>query len=226
MGFSKKTIKIIKGVIIYSLLIFIGMSFSLTSCLTNRSAKEFKKNEQNKPYEAIIVPGYPFEGEEWNDVMKMRVLWSVKLFKQGIAKNIIYSGSAVYSPYVESKIMKIYAMKLGVPEENLFTEEKAEHSTENIYYSFQLAKDLGFNKIALSTDPFQTAMLKSFVRKKHLSIDYLPIVMDQIENMDSPAPVIDPTPAFVNEFTSIKERQGFFERLRGTMGKNINEESD
>ncbi len=216
-----------KRVVIYSLLIFVVMSVFLTSCLTRRSEKDFNKYSQNKPYDVIIVPGYPFEGEEWHDVMKMRVLWSVRLFENGITKNIIYSGSAVYSPYVESKVMKIYAMELGVPEENIYTEENAEHSTENVFYSYQLAKELGFEKIALSSDPFQTGMLKRFIRKKHLKLDYLPVVVGTMENMSDPAPAIDPSPAYVSEFTSIKERQGFFERLRGTMGKNIKDvESD
>ena len=87
--------------------------------------------------------------------MRYRVLWSKFLIDKGYANNVIYSGSAVYSPFVESKIMALYGKELGIPEQNIFTEEKAEHSTENLFYSYEIAKQMGFIKIALATDPFQ-----------------------------------------------------------------------
>ena len=68
-----------------------------------------------KPVDAIIVPGVQYNGLKWNTVMKWRVYWSVYLYKKGLAKNIIYSGSAVYSPYTEATIMSLYAEKMGVP---------------------------------------------------------------------------------------------------------------
>lgn len=199
------------------------MSLFISSCLTHRSEKDFEENSMKKPFDAIIVPGYPFEGKEWSDVMKMRVLWSKYLFENDIAHNIIYSGSAVYTPYVESEIMKLYAIELGIPEENILTEDKAEHSTENIYYSYHLAKEKGFDKIALASDPFQTAMLKSFAKKKKLNVDYLPIVYDKLEGMDEPNPEINPSTAFIKNFESLTERENFFKRWRGTLGKNLDE---
>src|SRR5438067_574875 len=59
-------------------------------------------------FDAIIVPGVPFENGRWSQTMKSRVGWSYYLYRKGIAKNIIYSGAAVYSPYVEARIMALY----------------------------------------------------------------------------------------------------------------------
>ncbi|NPA67471.1 MAG: YdcF family protein, partial [Chlorobi bacterium] len=112
------------------------------------------------PYDAIIVPGVPFDGKEWSDIMKMRVYWSYLLYKRGVAEHIIYSGGAVYSPYYESEIMKLYAIKLGIPDSVIFTDTVAEHSTENLWYSFKLAKQKGFKKLALATDPVQNFMTR------------------------------------------------------------------
>src|SRR3954467_5260266 len=100
----------------------------------------FKHAAEVKPYDAVIVPGIPCDGGKWNFIMKWRVSWSVFLYKKGIAKNIVYSGGAVYTPYTEALIMAEYAEKMGVPKEHIFTEVCAEHSTENLYYSWQLAK--------------------------------------------------------------------------------------
>src|SRR4051812_801624 len=109
-------------------------SLSVYACIFfRRSAKRlYSRAEKKKPYDAIIVPGVPYESSlgKWSDIMKMRVHWSYHLYKEGIAKNIIYTGGAVYTPYVESKIMSMYGEALGVPKENIFIESKAEHSTE------------------------------------------------------------------------------------------------
>src|SRR5689334_21890855 len=112
-----------------------GMFFSLQRC--------YEKNLALQPYDAIIVPGVPFEDSTWSYIMKGRVLWSVYLYQHGYTKNIIYSGSAVYSPYTEGKIMALYAEKLGVRPENIFVEPKAEHSTENVFYGGLIARRKG-----------------------------------------------------------------------------------
>lgn len=205
-------------------LIMVIISFLTVSCLKRSAEKTFNENLTNKPYDAIIVPGFPYEDTTWHEVMMIRVYWSHYLYENKITKNIIYSGSAVYSPYVESKIMKEYGIALGIPSEHIFTDTLAEHSTENVYYSYKLAKNLGFKKIALATDPFQATMLKSFVKQKKLDVDFLPIVFDTLREMDKPEPVIDPSGAFVKDFEPLKEREGFFKRIGGTMGKNINDD--
>ncbi|MCF8258123.1 MAG: YdcF family protein, partial [Flavobacteriales bacterium] len=148
--------------------------------------------------------------------------WSHYLYTKGIAKNVIYSGSAVYSPFIEARIMALYAIELGIPKEHVFTEEKAEHSTENIFYSYYLAKDLGFDRVALTTDPFQNAMLRSFVRSKDLEVTHLPANFDTIAAHYPPQHVaIDPGWAKVQNFVPLPERESFWVRLRGTFGKNL-----
>lgn len=177
-----------------------------------------------KQYDAIIVPGVPLENGQWSRTMKGRVLWSKYLFDKGIAKNIIYSGSAVYSPYCEATIMRLYAEALGIPKENIFEEPKAEHSTENIYYSNKLARQLGFTKIAVASDPFQTKLLRRFVHKKvDAAIDLIPMVEDTIESMNPETinPIIDIDKAFRKDFVPLIERETFWQRFRGTRGLSI-----
>lgn len=136
----------------------------------------------------------------------------------------MFSGSAVYTPYYESEIMALYAEAIGIPKENIFTEIKAEHSTENIYYSYFLAKKLNFSRVALASDPFQTKMLRRFTRiRVSPEIDLIPIVFDSLMLMkiDATNPMIDIQKAFVLDFKSILERESFWERFRGTRGLSI-----
>ncbi len=184
--------------------------------------KLFRRALKNQPYDVIIVPGVPFDGNTWSVAMKGRVIWAVYLMKQGIAKNVIFSGGSVYSPYVEGKIMALYAEKMGVDSSHVFVEDKAQHSTENIYYSYWMAKKLGFTKIAVASDPFQSNLLMRFTKRRFkLPIAHIPYVIDTLARIDDVHPVIDPSSAHVENFKSIEETQTMRQRFRGTRGKNI-----
>ena len=186
--------------------------------------KLFEENHARAPFDAIIVPGVPFD-TAWDRTMRGRVLWSYYLYEQGIAKNIIYSGSAVYTPYVESMIMAEYGKGLGIPDAHIFTETNAEHSTENLSYSVALAQEQGFKNIALATDPYQSAMLKSYNRKLPVQVSFMPFISDTLDYYYKEVEVsIDPDGAYVEDFTSLPDREGFFKRLKGTMGLNAKKE--
>ena len=194
----------------------------IQSCTLHYAERKYAVAQKKKPYDAIIVPGYPFEGVKWHDVTKMRVLWSVYLYKQGFTKKIIFSGDAVYSPYIESEIMKMYAVKLGVPDSCILVEDKAQHSVENLYLSNILAMKLGFKKIAFASDPFQCKMIKGFRRRYRLKVDFITANFSTLDSMmANKDPEIDFKRAFVPNFVPITERLSKWQQFRGTMGKNI-----
>lgn len=208
--------------------LFLFMLFStiLNSCVFfgPSGKKLYIKAVSKKPYDVIIVPGAPYDSLNgtWTMPMKGRIYWAKHLFETGIAKNIIFSGSAVYTPYIESKVMALYAEALGIPAGNIFVETKAEHSTENIYYSCQMAKKLGFEKIAIATDPLQARLLRSYPRRIRIKADFIPFVIDTLSTMEKQDFVkIDPESAKVKDFVSIVDRENRFKRLWGTLGKNI-----
>ena len=197
----------------------------LLSCSYSRknTARLLTKAYAAAPYDIIIVPGVPLENGKWSRTMKGRVYWSKYLFDRGITKNIMYSGNSVYSPYYEAEVMKLYAVALGIPEDHVFCEKKAEHSTENVYYSFLYARKLGFKKIALASDPFQTRTLRGYARKVNPDIGLIPFVTDTLKVIEPFMldPEIDYAKAYNTDFISIKKRDSFWKRLRGTLRGNI-----
>jgi uncharacterized SAM-binding protein YcdF (DUF218 family) len=160
-----------------------------------------------KPYDAIIVPGIPCDGGKWGFIMKWRVYWSVLLYKNGITRNIIYSGSAVYTPYTEAVIMALYAEKLGVPKENIFVETKAEHTTENLFYSWELAQKMGFKKIAFATDPFQSLKIEPYIQQFDIDVDLIPSVIGIMRHIQPQEIEIESYKAYKTDFISIRERE-------------------
>ena len=205
--------------------IFIYIIVIVSGCIfSSKAQKQLFSKVEKEQFDAIIVPGLPFENGKWDRIMKGRVYWSKYLYDKGITKNIIYSGAAVYSPYYEGKIMALYAVAIGIPAEHIYAETIAEHTTENVYYSYKLAKKLGFTRIALASDPFQTKMMRRFIRKKmDNNIALIPFVTDTLRLIEPSMidPVIDYPQAFKKGFVSLKKREGLLKRWRGTRGKNI-----
>ncbi|MBP6335246.1 MAG: YdcF family protein [Bacteroidia bacterium] len=197
----------------------------LTSCsFSQRTSRKYLIESTKQPYDIIIVPGVPLEDESWSETMKGRIYWSKYLFDKGITRNIMYSGSSVYTPYYEAMVMAMFAEAIGIPKENIFIETKAEHSTENIYYSYKKSLKLGFQKVALASDPFQTKLLRRFTRKiVNQNVGLIPFVYDTLRAMEPT--MIDPklnfSAAFNKDFVSIIERETFWKRLRGTRGLNL-----
>ncbi len=208
---------------------FLIFTTTISSCtfFRPRPPKLFKRALKNQPYDVIIVPGCPYDGKEWSTAMKGRVTWADYLIEKGIAKNVIFSGGAIYSPYVEGKVMALFAEELGTPKEKIIIEDQAQHSTENIYYSYQIAKKMGFTKIAIASDPFQSNLLMRFTRIRFkLPIAHIPFVIDTLAKIDDVHPVIDASSAKVENFKPITETQTSRYRRRGTMGKNIKFEKE
>ncbi|MBP1670400.1 MAG: YdcF family protein [Bacteroidetes bacterium] len=175
---------------------FLSVFLLMNSCaFSSRASRNLLEESMTKGYDIIVVPGVPFENGQWSSTMKGRIYWSKYLYDRGIARNVMYSGSAVYTPYNEAEIMALYAERIGIPGANIFTEKRAEHSTENIYYSYRKARKLG----------------------------YVPIVYDTLRAMESGMtnPEIDHHKAFESDFVPLPQRENFFKRFRGTRGAYI-----
>ena len=185
-----------------------------------------KEDIENKSYDVIIIPGVPYNHPSYKLVMKSRLLWANYLYKKGIAKNIIFSGSSVYTPYVEADIMRMYATALGIPVDHTFAETQAEHSTENVYYSVQMAKQLGFKNIAVATDPYQAIIIKKFIKENYPEVEVAKINYEKINLFKTSLPMIDPSAAYVDCFVSLVDRENRIKRFKGTLGKNIKPENN
>lgn len=176
-----------------------------------------------KPFDIIIVPGMPYRRGRINTTTRIRIYWSKYLYDNGATNNIMYSGGAVYTPFYESKIMAMVACNLGIPESVIYTETRAEHSTENVYYSYKKSKLLGFSRIALATDRFQTMRVKRFIEEKvDREVGFVPLVYSLLKGLEFATVSIDDSKAFNPNFVSLTKRKSLVQRLRGIRGDHIN----
>jgi len=193
-----------------------------SSCLVLQSRLQYREACKDGGYDVIIVPGVPYQDTGYGSVMEMRIRWAQYLYNTGVARNIIFSGGAVYTPYIEGRVMCMKARRLGLPAEHIFSEERAEHSTENLYYGYKLARKLGFERVALASDPFQTFLLSEVNERFRIyDVGFLPMPVSFMRAVDKSRIEIDPAPARVKDFKALPERESAGERFRGTLGRNV-----
>ena len=102
--------------------LFVALALLLTYCSVRKSVvKSYDHAKKTRPYDVIIVPGIPYEKSETSMVMKMRIQWAKHLYDSGFTHNIIFSGSAVYSPFVEETNVYEPIFFKGFINENRFT---------------------------------------------------------------------------------------------------------
>ena len=194
----------------------------LTSILLILSV-EGQAKKQEKNYDAIIIPGYPFDPEgKMNAIYRMRLAWAFELYETGRTQYIILSGGAVHSPYVEAEIFAMYLMGKGIPADKLILEPNAEHSMENVFYSMEIAEKYGFEKIAVATDMWQSGMIQfiAMIEKHDISsVDFIPARFSLVNRYwKSFNFEIDHQLAYKEEFVPLIARKDKETRRKGTHG--------
>ncbi len=199
--------------------------FISDSCNVRKIARRiYNTHITRAPYDALIVPGMPYDSlKQVNSGFNARIVWAKKLYDRGIVKNVIFSGTACYTPYVEAEIMKQTAIAMGMPAEHIYTESKAEHTKENAYYGWLLAKKLGFEKVAFASDPYQSFFVEGFIQANTPEMGILPIDVDSLKKYYVPLPSIDAGKAFVKDFIPLNKRESFGTRVRHTNHNNLPE---
>lgn len=106
------------------------------------------------PVDAAIVLG----GGVDPDVMlhystRRRVAVGVALLRAGLADRLVVSGGRVYdSDVAAADLMRDYALSLGAPAAAILVEGDSASTFENIRFSFALARQAGFQRLAIVTD--------------------------------------------------------------------------
>lgn len=182
----------------------------LTGCdiIKQQLSAAYLRNLPQAPFDVVIVPGTPYDSARISPIYKARMFWAKALFDKGIARNLIFSGAAVHSAYIEAQTMKTMADSMGIPGGHTYIESRAQHSLENVAYSIELARQLGFKKIAVATDPFQAYYFKRHLNVKVLPIALLPFSLDSMPlYYKRNAPLIDARQAKIENFIPLERRE-------------------
>ncbi len=86
-------------------------------------------------------------------MMRERVATGVKLFKDGIAPFILFTGAAAHTKFVEAELMADLAKSQGVPADCMILESNAHNTAQNAFFSYQLMKEKGLKSAVIVSSP-------------------------------------------------------------------------
>ncbi len=127
--------------------------------------------------EAIVVfAGGAGESGEAGQGYEERVTYAVDLYKEGYAKNLIFSSGYTYV-FKEPEMMKVLAVSLGVPESSIYLDDKARNTYENVVNTKSILTKKHWDKIILVSSPYHMRRVELVFKKNadEVEVTYLPI---------------------------------------------------
>jgi hypothetical protein len=151
----------------------------------NKTAFEKIKNIKwgNFSYSVILVPGQgpEEEGVEIDPMGISRCRMAAEYYKKGVAPFIVVSGGHVHpnkTPFCEAVEMKKYLVKeLNIPEDVIFIEPHARHTTTNMRNTARMIYRFGIpadKKILIVTDPVQNGFLLGMEKRFMMELGCVP----------------------------------------------------
>lgn len=98
-----------------------------------------------------------------------RTEYGVKLFKEGYAEHLIFSGGIVYNNVTMAELMEKHAIELGVSEDKILVENKADSTYENALFSKEILEKNNFKSAIVVSSNYhmrRTKMLFNRAFKK------------------------------------------------------------
>jgi len=93
-----------------------------------------------------------------------RARYAVDLFRQGYAKKIIFSSGYTFK-YNDAENMKFISLSMGIPEEEIILEQRANSTYENVKFSNEILEQKKWNTILLVTSPYNMTRASLVFRK-------------------------------------------------------------
>jgi uncharacterized SAM-binding protein YcdF (DUF218 family) len=104
--------------------------------------------------DAAIVLGAAVWGNEISPVFRERINHAIELYRSGKVRKVIFTGGqGNRNEQTEAAAARAYAIRNGVPENDILIEETSHTTYENVVNAKQLADANGLKKVLLVSDP-------------------------------------------------------------------------
>lgn len=146
---KKKRLKRILILLSTFILLLIGyITFTAISIVN------YGKTDQTRQADAAIVLGASVWDSEPSPVFAARIDHSIWLYQKGYVKKLIFTGGVGEGNITsEAQIAKEYAMRKGVPEEDILLEEQSKITQENLQYAAEIVKEQNIDTVLVVSDP-------------------------------------------------------------------------
>jgi uncharacterized SAM-binding protein YcdF (DUF218 family) len=132
-------------------LIFLGLGWSL---FQYHSITQVGEVEDLRNADVIIILGAGVWENGPSPALRARTNHAAELLKKGYAEHVILSGGLGDYPPSEAEAMKGILLQLGISPEQLFLEDQAINTVENIKYSKEIMDQQGWKTALIVSDTF------------------------------------------------------------------------
>lgn len=125
--------------------------------------------------DAAVVLGAAAWDARPSPVFRERINHAVGLYRSGHVRKLVFTGGAVKKGYMsEGEVGRRYALKQGVPAEDILLENKSRTTYENLAYLRAPLREAGLRKIVIVSDPPHLARAAAVARDLGLDAQVSP----------------------------------------------------
>lgn len=132
---------------------------------TKNNILEKEKISEKENFDCILILGAGIWGNNPSPMLEDRLIQGISLYKERIAPKIIMSGDHGKEEYNEVQVMKNYAIKEGVPSEDIFMDHAGFSSYDSIYRAKEI---FGAKKILIITQQYHLYRALHIAKKLEL----------------------------------------------------------
>ncbi|MFA5089570.1 MAG: ElyC/SanA/YdcF family protein [Candidatus Omnitrophota bacterium] len=124
----------------------------------------------------VVLAGGVGESGKAGQGYEERVEYAVKLYKEDLARHVIFSSGYVYA-FKEALVMKALAVSLGIPAEAVILEDKAINTYQNMKFTKEIIENKNWKHVLLVSTPYHMRRISLVARKiaPELKVVYTPI---------------------------------------------------
>ena len=135
------------------LLVILGVLVLVVGLIASR-IYSFRNVRSDAPADAAVVLGAAVWSADVSPVFRERINHGINLYRKGKVRKLIFTGGQGNpGEPTEASAARKYALKNGVPAQDILIEEKSHNTFENIVYAKQLADSHGIKRVLIVSDP-------------------------------------------------------------------------
>jgi uncharacterized SAM-binding protein YcdF (DUF218 family) len=145
--------------------------------LCHRRVLKASRGQCLRHSDAILVLGRRLVGDQLTVVFQERLEHAAALWLLGLAPRVIVSGGITgTATWSEAQAGRAWLLAHGVPAESVLTEDRSQHTLENLFNIREHARTQGWSTLILVSDPLHLARALAFAQGFGLAVIGSPAV--------------------------------------------------
>lgn len=140
-----------------------------------RTVRREAATQPGEPGDVILVLGRQLQQDQPSPVFQARLAHGADLWRQGLAPRILVAGGfTATATRSEAEVGAAWLQQQGIPPETVITEDRSQHTLENLFNVREQVKANGWSKLILVSDPLHLARAKACATGLGLAVECAP----------------------------------------------------